>query len=359
MEAKRVLSAVIIEGTVRSDRQTKRLLRSVAAGDIALLQHADLDEQAAVGLVAAGVKAVVNAAPTMTGSFPHEGPLELLRNGIPIFEIAAAEFDRVGDGRRVRIAEGMLVCEGRHIRCSAFGYDSWLAARRTAERSYRQTVLDFTDNTLRYAKEELDTLLTPLRMPPLDRPLAGEHALIVSRGRGHREDLSALREYIAAMQPALIGVDGGADALAAQGYLPDLIVGDMDSISDEALRCGAQLFVHAYADGHAPGMERIRALGLRATTVTAPGTSEDVALRIAYEGDAARLVVVGSHCGPVDFLQKGRKGMASTLLVRMLVGHKLVDARGAGLWMQPGYSPLARLQSLTEGGADEWTHQYR
>lgn len=353
-----VRPAAVIEGIIRSDRNTKRLLRALAGGEIALIRHADLDVQAATGLLEARAKAVVNAAPTLSGAFPHDGPLCLLRAGIPLFEIDGAGFERIGDGQTVRIADGLLVGDGIEIACVRFGYEDWLAGRRSAERRYRQTVLEFAANTLRYAGQELRLLLEPLQVPTLRKPIEERPVLIVSRGNGYKEDLAALREFILEAKPALIGVDGGADALAAEGFRPDLIVGDMDSVSDETMRCGAQLVAHAYADGRSPGMERIRALGLYADIVAAPGTSEDVALRIAYEQDAAQIVIVGSHSGPIDFLEKGRAGMASTLLVRMLVGHKLIDARGASLWTQPAKPRLQMIPGMAEGGGG-WTYQYR
>ncbi|TMV51384.1 hypothetical protein FE783_06255 [Paenibacillus mesophilus] len=324
-----------IEGTIRSDNNTKRLLRSIRKGEIALIRHADLDEPAAEGLLLAGVKAVVNAARTMTGKFPHEGPLCLLRSGVPVFEIEDECFEAVRDGSMVTLSEGMLAVGPIAIPCRSFGWEEMIEANRLAEWSFGRTVIGFAENTLHYANKELDMLLKPLDLPPLGRKIKMNHVLIVSRGKGYKEDLAALRFYINEVKPVMVGVDGGADALTAQGYRPDFIIGDMDSVSDETLHIAAQLLVHAYVDGRAPGLERIRRLGLSCDTVAAPGTSEDVAMRIAFEQEAAKIVIVGSHSHPVDFLEKGRAGMSSTLLVRMMVGHKLVDAKGASLWMQP------------------------
>jgi uncharacterized membrane-anchored protein len=126
----------------------------------------------------------------------------------------------------------------------------------------------------------------------------------------------------------LIGVDGGADALLDRGAVPDLIIGDFDSVSERALRCGAQLIVHGFTDGRAPGAERLDELGLPYTVFSAPGTSEDVAMLLAYEKGAELMVAVGTHNSMVEFLDKGRAGMASTFLVRMKVGDALVDAKG-------------------------------
>jgi len=112
------------------------------------------------------------------------------------------------------------------------------------------------------------------------------------------------------------------------GYKPDMIIGDMDSCSDAALRSGAELVVHAYRDGRAPGIERIENLGLSAVVFPALGTSEDAAMLLADSYGARLLVAVGTHASLVEFLDKGRSGMASTFLTRLRVGPKLVDAKG-------------------------------
>src|SRR3712207_1748934 len=49
---------------------------------------------------------------------------------------------------------------------------------------------------------------------------------------------------------------------------------------------------------------------------------------LADERGAQLIVAVGSHATLVEFLDKGRAGMASTFLTRLRVGGKLVDAKG-------------------------------
>jgi uncharacterized membrane-anchored protein len=163
---------------------------------------------------------------------------------------------------------------------------------------------------------------------------------VVARGPGDERDLRILRSYIRDFKPVLVGVDGGADALRAAGYKPDLIVGDMDSVSDEALRSGAELVVHAYPGGFAPGRERLDGLGLPSSVLPGPGISEDVAILLAYEKGAELIVAVGTHFNLIEFLERNRAGMSSTFLTRLKVGEILVDARGVsrlfrgqvGLW---------------------------
>jgi uncharacterized membrane-anchored protein len=183
-------------------------------------------------------------------------------------------------------------------------------------------------NTVEYIGRDFEELIDGIRVPELRTKLEGKHALVIARGYRHREDLKALRAYIREFKPVLVAVDGGADALLDAGYRPHLIVGDMDSISDRALSCGAEIVVHAYPDGQAPGLERVQALGLQSVQCPATGTSEDLALLLADELGAPLIVAVGMRFTLVEFLDKGRPGMASAVLTRMRVGDKIVEPKG-------------------------------
>ena len=145
----------------------------------------------------------------------------------------------------------------------------------------------FAANTMEYLRRERDLLLDGVGVPDITTNLDGRHALIVVRGYHYKEDLQTLRHYIREYRPVLIGVDGGADALIEAGHRPDLIVGDMDSVSDATLHCGAEIVVHAYRDGNAPGLERVRELGLDPVVFPATGTSEDVAMLLADDKGAS------------------------------------------------------------------------
>jgi uncharacterized membrane-anchored protein len=186
----------------------------------------------------------------------------------------------------------------------------------------------FAANTMEYLLKERALLLDGVGVPEVRTEFTGRHVLVVVRGYDYREDLRVLKPYIREYRPILLGVDGGADALVEAGYTPDVIVGDMDSVTDATLRCGAEVVVHAYSDGRAPGLQRVQDLGVSAVVFPAAGTSEDVALLLADEKGAALIVAVGTHATLVEFLDKGRQGMASTFLTRLRVGGKLVDAKG-------------------------------
>ena len=58
---------------------------------------------------------------------------------------------------------------------------------------------------------------------------------------------------------------------------------------------------------------------------------------------AELIVAVGTHATLVEFLDKGRQGMASTFLTRLRVGSKLVDAKGVSLLYRSRISSLSLL----------------
>jgi uncharacterized membrane-anchored protein len=324
------LSAAV-SGAARPGRRTKELTKAIEPGQIAVIDHADLDRVAAEGLVAAGVGAVINASASITGRYPNVGPLLLAAAGIPLLDGTGAQvLDRVVDGEIVvldgnvlRNERGDILAEG--VRQTMSSLDAQVEA---AKATMSVELTRFAENTLSYMQAEQFLLLDSPDLPELRTTFRGRHALIVVRGDQFKEDLRALRAYIADMNPVIIAVDGGADAVLANGLKPSVIIGDFDSVSSGALRCGAELIVHAYPNGKAPGGERLKAEGVEFVTWAMAGTSEDIAMLLAFELGAELIVAVGTHVNLVDFLDKGRPGMASTFLVRLKVGPILVDAKG-------------------------------
>jgi uncharacterized membrane-anchored protein len=314
----------------RVDRRTKNLLRRIQPGEVAVIDHEDLDRVSAEGLVERGVSAVVNAARSITGRYPNLGPLILLEHGIPLVDgVGRLLLSKVREGDPVRVEHDRVYVGDRLVGVGVRQTEeSVRAAMEVARQRLAEQFESFAQNTLEFMARERDLLFGGTGLPPLDLDLAGRHVLVVVRGYNYREDLTTLRPYIREVRPVLIGVDGGADALLEGGYRPDLIVGDMDSVSERALRCGAELVVHAYPNGFAPGEERLRALGLPHKVMRVSGTSEDMAFLLAHGKGAALIVAVGTHGNLREFLDKGRMGMASTFLVRLRVGEILVDAKG-------------------------------
>ncbi|HEV7758735.1 MAG TPA: putative cytokinetic ring protein SteA [Acidimicrobiales bacterium] len=321
-----------IAGVARVDRKTKRLVTRLQAGDIAVINHADIDRVAAETLVDAAPVAVINAAPSTTGRYPNLGPLLLCQAGITLLDDVGSDvMEKITEGQTVTIDGDKILLDDEVIGTGVLqDLGTVDAAIESARANIGPELERFAENTVNYMRQEIELLTGTLDVPDTAVPLAGRHVLIVVRGIDYKEDLGLLRQsgYLNEMRPVLIGVDGGADALVEIGEKPDMIIGDFDSVSEATLRCGAELIVHGYRDGRAPGAERLEALGLPYTVMAAPGTSEDVAMLLAYEHGAELLVAVGTHNSMVEFLDKGRAGMASTFLVRMKIGSSLVDAKG-------------------------------
>ena len=322
------LPAVI--GSARLDHRTKDLTKRVRPGDIAIIDHRDLDRVSADALINCHVAAVVNVAPSITGRYPNLGPQRLIEAGIPLVDDVGPDvFARVSEGQTVWLDGNCLYLADEIIAQGTLQDKDSVAESEAEAKAGLATQLEaFVANTMDYLKRERDLLIEGVGVPELRTKLSGRHVLVVVRGYHYREDLTVLRGYIREYKPVMVGVDGGADALLEAGHRPDIIVGDMDSISDAALRCGAELVVHAYPDGRAPGLARVRELGVDAITLPAPGTSEDVALLVADAKGASLIAVVGTHHTLEEFLDKGRPGMSSTFITHLRVAGKLVNARG-------------------------------
>jgi uncharacterized membrane-anchored protein len=317
------------------DRRTKNLLARLDPGDVALIRHRDIDRISAEGLLQRKPRAVVNADSSMTGRYPNLGPLLLCSAGIPLIDEAGDEVMGIVEGSVVEVDAGsgrIYSVEDSKRREVARGRVLELAdIEKRLDRAKQSIAIEleaFAENTMEYIKEERDVLLEAARLPDVRLDFHGRPVLVVVRGYDYKEDLAALRGYIREVRPIMIGVDGGADALLDAGLKPDMIIGDMDSVTTEALLTGAELVVHAYTGGEAPGLERLDALGLPCEVFEATGTSEDIAMLLAYERGAELIVAVGTHTNLVELMDKGRKGMASTFLTRLRVGPVLVDAKG-------------------------------
>ena len=329
------------QGVAKLDKRTKDLVKRLNPDDVAIIDHIDMDRVSAESLVATGVEVVVNASPSISGVYPNLGPLILARGGVTLLDdVGPGVFDMVREGDHIEVVgddvirQGEIVASGTRLSVQA------IEAAMEQAKAGLSTQLDlFARNTIEYLEQERPLLTDPMWVPPTRVQMSGRHVLVVVRGYDYKEDLAALRPYIREMKPVLVGVDGGADAIAEAGFSPDVIVGDMDSVSDSVLRGGAELIVHAYADGRCPGMERLSALGLEGTPWPLAATSEDLALLLAYESGADLVVAVGTHANLLEYLDKGRKGMASSFLVRLKVGPRLVDAKGVNKLYRTSIGP--------------------
>jgi uncharacterized membrane-anchored protein len=343
-----------VAGSVRPGRRTKLLVGHLVRGDIALIDHLDIDRVSAEELIAAGAAAVLNCSPSSGGSYPNLGPQLLVEAGILLVDLPDDTlFDAISDGDPVVIrvlADGAEVLRKGKLLARGEVLDR---ARVCAETDARRREIGdalerFAHNTIEHMREERELLAGRIALPRFATDFRDRSTLVVVRGVGHQRDLRALRPFIRDMRPLIVAVDGAADAVLEAGLTPDMIVGDMDSASEAALRCGAELVVHSYpasspkADARAPGRERLEQLGLAFKLVPAPGTSQDVAMLLAAEKGARLIVAVGSQLNLVEFLDRNREGMSSTFLTRLRIGEILVDAKGVSRLYRPrpGLTPL-------------------
>jgi uncharacterized membrane-anchored protein len=336
-----------VEGSARLGKRTKHLVKRLKPGDVAIIDHEDLDRVSAEELIACGVKAVVNAARSSSDRYPNMGPLLLVSAGVLLVDAPGAPlFERLKDGDAIVVRGGDI---RRGDELIATGHVQEPVALRQLNDERRREIGEaleaFARNTVEHMIEERELLVGKLELPRFDTDFRDRPALVVVRGVDHKRDLRALRPYVRDVKPVIVAVDGGADALVEHGFKADMIVGDMDSVSDSTLRMGAELVVHAYPDGRAPGRERVQELGLPHKVVPAPGTSQDIAMLIAAEKGARLIVSVGSQYNLVEFLDKNRRGMSSTFLTRLRVGEILVDAKGVSRLYRPrpGLTPIVAL----------------
>src|SRR3954449_8919577 len=331
-------------GPVRLGKRTKRLTKRLKPEDIAVIDHAEIDRVSGEDLVGTGVRCVINCSRSASPRYGNQGPVIVTDSGIHLVDMPAAPlFELLKDGEDVTVRGGTLL-RGDEVIWEGEVQDreAVSAAYEKGRQGIGEALEAFAENTLAHIREERELVSGHLDLPDLSTNLRDRPVLVVVRGVDHKKDLRALRPYVRDMKPVLIGVDGGAAAIIEEGHRPDMIVGDMDSATDRALRCGAELVVHAYPDGKAPGRDRLDRLGLGYKVVPAPATSEDVAMLIAAEKGAELIVAVGSHFNLVEFLDKARAGMASTFLTRLRVGEILVDAKGVSRLYRPsaGRGPI-------------------
>jgi uncharacterized membrane-anchored protein len=337
-----------VSGPVRLGRKTKLLVKHLLRGDIAVIDHLDIDRVSAEELIAAGAAAVLNCRASTSGSYPNLGPQLLVEAGIHLVDLPDDRiFGMLSEGDALTVRDGevlhkdSVVAHGEVLDLARVRADTEERRREIGEALER-----FAHNTIEHMREERELLAGKIELPRFATDFRDRSALVVVRGVDHQRDLKALRPFIRDVRPVIVAVDGGADALIEVGLTPSMIVGDMDSASEATLLTavdgGAELVVHSYADGRAPGRHRLEDLGLPFKLVPAPGTSQDVAMLIAAEKGARLIVSVGSQFNLVEFLDRNRRGMSSTFLTRLRIGEILVDAKGVSRLYrpQPGLTPL-------------------
>ncbi len=327
-------------GTARLGRKTKDLVKQIGRDDVAVIRHRNIDRIAAEDLVACGVRTVLNNEPSSDDKYPNRGPLILVEAGIRLVDFPDDDlFMLLEDGDQVEVRCGELYRDGQTVASGVEQLRPDLEVRIAAQQEeIHHALAAFAENTVSHIREEGELLSGNIQLPETKTDFRNRHVLIVVRGPNYKRDLKALNAYIRDVKPILIGVDGGADAIREAGHRPDMILGDMDSATDRTLRCGAELIVHGYNDGRAPGRQRLLDLGVEHTVLPSVGTSQDVAMLMAFEKGADLIVTVGAHFNLIEFLDKDRDGMSSTFLTRLRIGEILIDAKGVSRLYNPGLS---------------------
>ena len=329
-----------VTGTARLDRRTSSLTRRLRPGDVAVIQHVDLDRASAEAMVACRVAAVVNAAESISGRYPALGPQVLASAGIPLVDVGPEVMSRVSDGDALRVLDGEVWLGDEPVaRGDVLDMDRVAERTEQARAGLAARLEAFTLDAAEYLRREHELLLDDVGIPTLTTTLRGREVLVVSATHHHRADLRALRGYLRDRHPVLIGVDAGADALLDVGLKPDVVVGDLDALSARGLRCGAEMVAHTARDGRPPQRERLERYGVKPVPFRAAGTAEDAALLLADAGGADVIVLAGSHADLVEFLDRGRSAMASAFLTRLRVGPRLLEARTAARLHSTRLSP--------------------
>jgi uncharacterized membrane-anchored protein len=364
-----------VRGTARVERRAPALLPRLRPGDVAVLDHLDLDRAGAQALVDAEVAAVVNAAPMISGRYPNLGPEVLVQAGIPVVDrIGSDGFAAIGDGRAVRVHEGSVYVDGEPVatgrRLDAATVADELERARTGLLTQLET---FTHNSTAFLRREQDLLLHGRGLPRLATKIAGRPVVVVVRGHEYEAELDRLRPYLREQHPVLVAVGSAADVLREAGLRADVIVVDADDEgglpATKALRAARDVVVRADRGAGRTAVEQLERLGLRPLPLESAATPEDAALVLADAAQPTIIVGVGMHATLDEFLDRQRSGLASTYLTRLKVGPRLVDAAAVPylysgrvrphhllLVMLAGLVALAAALSVTPVG-HEWAHE--
>jgi uncharacterized membrane-anchored protein len=332
-----------VTGTVRMDRRTGSLVRRLRPGDVAVVDHLDLDHATAETLVTSGVVAVVNASSFISGRYPNLGPDLLARSGVVMLDqVGSSVFSTLREGSTVRVHDGEVLLGSDPVVSGHQLSTEEISAQMDQARNGLSTQLQsFTHNTTEFLRREQELLLHGQGIPEPRTPISGRPVVVVVHGYDYQEDLRRLRRFIREQRPVLVGVDAGADDIVEAGHRPDIVVVGQDglaaaagagekagTVSDRTLREAREVVLHTDRSGRAVGADRLDRLGIRPHTLAGSGLTEDVALLLADVHGASVIVAVGTHATLDEFLDRQRDGLASTFLTRLRVGPKLVDAKG-------------------------------
>ena len=342
-----------VHGPARIHRRTASLLGRLHPGDVAVIDHLDMDRDTAQALIDAGVVAVVNAGPMVSGRFPNLGPERLVEAGVVVVDNAGTEiFDRLRDGAPVRIDAGVvhagdtLVAPAREVTA-----DIVRTEMGRARSGLTAQLESFTHHSTEFLRREQDLLLHGQGVPRTSTDMAGRPVVVVVRSHGWEEELRGIRPFVREQRPVLVGVDRGADALADAGHRPDVVVvtaGD-ELPSAAVLRKARDVVVLVERGAQRSATEQLERLGIRPLRFETTATTEDAALLLASAREASLIVGVGMHATLDEFLDRRSAGLASTFLTRLKLGPDLVDAAAVPRLYDGAVRPRHLLGALLAG----------
>ncbi|MEJ7635549.1 putative cytokinetic ring protein SteA [Aeromicrobium sp.] len=354
-----------IVGTVRFARRDSDVA-SLREGDIAVVDHPELDARQAQHLIDRRVRGVLNATPSSSGRVPNVGPQMLSRAGILLVDIAGTDvWSKLKSGDRVRIEDGR-VFRDEILVVSGVELDESRTTSDLAEaKSGLATRLDsLAANATDHIHREHAMLLAGAHVPRLRTKLRGRAVVVVSRAYDDVADLRGLRRYISDNDPILIGAGPGADTLLKAGHVPAIVVGALDNLSDAAIRAAGEVVVTT-SSGKLDMPERLERQGKEVVTFVSTGSDDDLALVLADTNDAAVIVHVGAPATLSEFLERPPTEAARMFVARLRAGAKIVDAKAVhhftsqrfALWpvlllLAAGVIAVAAAVAVTPVGSD-------
>ena len=316
-----------VVGTLRFVRRSSDTA-ALREGEIALVEHPDLDARQAQTLIDRRVRGVLNSAPSSSGRSPNLGPQMLAQAGIVLVDITSeGVWTRLKSGDEVRIEDGQ-VFRGEMLIASGVELDEarTAAALAAAKDSVSNRVDSVATNAADHIHREQVMLLTGAGVPPVRTKLRGNPVVVVSHGFDDAADLRGLRRYIAANDPVLIGAGAGADVLLAAGYTPAIVIGALENISDQAIRTSGEVVVTT-SSGTVDGPERLERHGKEIVTFVSTGADDDLAILLADTNEASVIVHVGGPSTLTDFLERAPSEAGRMFVARLRAGSRIVDAK--------------------------------
>lgn len=287
-------------------------IKDLKKTDIILISQEMIDYATAYMILNKKIKKIINCVDEIYNS---SGLSLLVDKGVDIIFIPKSCFEDFRDIGEVKIYKGYIF------------YKNILYRKNKPElKEIKCLYNDFLKNTIHYMsreKELLNNVKFSGKIPSLS-----ERVIVFSRCRHTREDILIAKNIIKNYNPTIVAVDGGADIALKHGVKPDIIVGDMDSISLKAIEKCDNFLLHCYLSGLCPSDNKIPETKNKGY-ISCIGTSEDAALLYCIKQKVIHIYTIGYHTSVEEFIEKGRSGASSYLLIRILYSHLITDIKNS------------------------------